>query len=207
MPLAMPYMYGGAYGMPGAGMYAGMYGAQAGAVAGGGFAGAIPGSYTGFQGNPASTSGAGGGMMGHPQAMAGMYPQGVAMGYYGMPAMMPAAGPAAGPGPGTAAAAAASAGGSGGGDIRHRSPWRAVVHNLPWETTNTELLEAFNLWNPQSAHIMKDRKTGYSKCAPSPRQVSLSAPGFVNGGSSDVPGLPSATRLRIDFFRIDLCCA
>lgn len=164
MPLAMPYMYGQAYGM-GAGMYTGMYGAQAGALAGAGYAGAMPAGFPQFQGSPASTSGAGGGMIGHPAAMAGMYPQGMAMGYYGMPTMVPSAGHGAGPGPGTAASAAGPAGSSGGGDMRHRSPWRAVVHNLPWETTNAELLDAFNMWNPQSAHILKDRKTGYSKCA------------------------------------------
>lgn len=68
------------------------------------------------------------------------FPQSVAMAYYSLPpAMMP------------------------GGDGRPRAPWRVVVHNLPWETSSEELLEAFQQWQPQEANVMKDRKTGYSK--------------------------------------------
>lgn len=48
---------------------------------------------------------------------------------------------------------------------RFHSPWRVVVHNLPWEVDNDELLNAFSDWNPIAANVVKDYRTGYSKCA------------------------------------------
>jgi hypothetical protein len=44
------------------------------------------------------------------------------------------------------------------------SPWRVVVHNLPWELDDNDLLKAFSDWNPLAANIAKDYKTGHSKC-------------------------------------------
>jgi hypothetical protein len=95
------------------------------------------------------TSPGGGVPSGYPSASlmaagpgGGSYPQGIAMSFYSMPPS-----------------------GMATGESRYRTPWRVVVHNLPWETTGEELLEAFRSWNPQEAHVMKDRKTGYSKCA------------------------------------------
>ena len=47
---------------------------------------------------------------------------------------------------------------------RFGSQWRAVVHNLPWETSKPDLLAVFAQWNPQDAHVMIDHNTGHSKC-------------------------------------------
>ena len=72
------------------------------------------------------------------------YGHGIGPQFWGMPAVMPAAQGAIAEG-------------------RYQTPWRVVVHNLPWETSAEELFAAFTSWNPQDANIMKDRTTGYSK--------------------------------------------
>ena len=44
-----------------------------------------------------------------------------------------------------------------------RNPFQVVVHNLPWECSDTELKGAFVSWNPQRADIALDA-LGRSRC-------------------------------------------
>lgn len=137
------------YGLGAPGMYSGMYNASGMGYAAS-YGGAVPAQ------PHMQTAAQAFGSAGPPA-----YGQGVPMGYYsyGYPNVVapPAAtgmlaGVQARPGPSAAE--------------RFGSQFRAVVHNLPWETSKSELFAAFSQWSPQDAHVMIDHRTGQSKCVP-----------------------------------------